>query len=380
MMLRTVQGREMRLPLLLVVVVGLALPGCSGDPVPESHAEVPATPTPAPAASPALAAAAVPGEDIPGCVLQLDVGAGFEDRMLLPCPVDGQTRLLVFGDVGLVGPVLAASVARAGEGRRARGGRHLVLDPGDLISGSGAAAEVVWTGVWDDAIAKLGLPGVTVLGNHEYRHEPLPEKKREVVFAADGRADLVIPAANYGVRYADLGGDAHLALAAIDTDTLLRGDDAAPLHAAMASACGTGAPVITVGHHPASSQGRHHGHEAQLETAVRSLVSSVDGCPVLAATAGHDHDLQAWPPGCEEAGAPGVVVSGVAARSFRPPGDSRHLSPCPASGATGSYHAGPFGDRGGFALLTVQGHSITVELFDTAQLEPLARHTWEATK
>lgn len=365
-------GREMRPLLPLLTAAVLVLSGCARHGSPDSPAS--------PEAGVVAEARAADGPTVASdCVLQVDVGAGWQDRGPVACPIDGVTRLLVFGDVGLAGPVLDASVATAQRVCEERGSCQIVLIPGDLIYGPGVVAQDAWKAIWDDAIARLGLPAIAVLGNHEYRHEPDPALKREAVFDSDGRAGLVIPSANFAVRYVSSDGTTHLAFAAVDTDTLLREEDAAPLHAAMASACAAGAPVITVAHHPGSSQGRHHAHEAGLEKQVRALLSSVDGCPVLAQVAGHDHDLQAWPPGCEEAGTPGVVVSGVAARSFRKAGPA-HLSPCPATGEQGSYHSGPFDDRGGFALLTVQGSDVTVELFDTVQSEPLARHRWEATK
>jgi hypothetical protein len=306
------------------------------------------------------------------CSLEVDVGAGWVKRAELGCPPDGTVRIAAIGDVGWPGPTLDATVAGLLRTCRDAGGCHLLLIAGDLVYGPGANAEAVWNGVWDEALSRLGLIAVTVLGNHEYRHDPDPKLKRAVVFASDGRAGMVLPAANYAVRLLGPDGAVRLAVAALDTDTIVRQESLDPLREALAAACATGAPVLTVGHHPASSQGQHSASERPLEAAVRTLLlGAPEGCRLLAAFAGHDHDLQAWPPGCEQAGIPAVIVTGVAARGFRPPGD-RHLTPCPVSGRSGAYHAGPH-QAGGYALMTLSPDGTsTVQLFDTKTATPLS--------
>jgi hypothetical protein len=233
-------------------------------------------------------------------------------------------------------------------------GCDLLAVAGDLIYGSGDHAVAVWRSVWDEELAQLELPGLAVLGNHEYRHEPNPRGKREAVFAADGRAGLVLPGPTYVARLRR-GADTLLAVAAIDTDSVANPNADMPGGATetLAAACSEGAPVLVIGHHPPTSQGRHHSHEAHVETALRKLLREVpEGCEIAAVLAGHDHDLQAYGPGCEEAGTPAVIVSGVAARGFRPPGP-QHLPRCVASAAAANYHAGPSED-GGFAWLRLR--------------------------
>jgi hypothetical protein len=230
-------------------------------------------------------------------------------------------------------------------------GCDLLAMPGDLIYGSGDHAEEVWRRVWDHGLAGLGLPGLAVLGNHEYRHEDNPAGKRAALYAADGRAGLVLPGPAYVARLRR-GKSTLLAVAAIDTDSIAHPEPEMPGGAAetLAAACAESAPILVIGHHPPTSQGRHHSHEAHVESALRKLLREVpDGCQIAAVLAGHDHDLQAYGPGCEEAGTPPVIVSGVAARGFRPPGP-QHLPRCPAAPAAAKYHAGP-SDDGGFAWI-----------------------------
>ena len=139
----------------------------------------------------------------------------------------------------------------------------------------------------------------------------------------------------------------------------------------LAEACALGAPVLVVGHHPPTSQGRHHSHEAHVEGALRRLLQGApERCDIAAFLAGHDHDLQVYPPNCEAPDLPAILVSGVVARGFRGPGP-QHLRECrhPAnvdstelgSGAKpGSpyYLAGPSED-GGFIWLRVPLHAST---------------------
>lgn len=266
----------------------------------------------------------------------------------LPCPGPEGIDILAVGDVGFPGPRLDSSVA-AMKSLCATQGCDLLAIPGDLIYGSGDHAEEVWRSVWDDSLAGLGLPGLTVLGNHEYRHEDNPAGKRTAVYAADGRAGLVLPGPTYVARLRR-GESTLLAVAAIDTDSVAHPAPEMPGGAAetLAAACAEGAPVLVIGHHPPTSQGGHHSHEAHVETALRTLLRAVpEGCQIGAVLAGHDHDLQAYGPGCEEAGTPAVIVSGVAARGFRPPGP-QHLPRCPSAPTAAKYHAGP-SDDGGFA-------------------------------
>jgi len=285
------------------------------------------------------------------CSLEVWTGGAWSPRAQLQCPRDGKLKLLSVGDVGHAGAILDMSIEqmqRACEGDSCQ----LLLMAGDLIYGPGARASETWTAVWDEGLASLQLPALAVLGNHAYRHEPGPEKKREVLYDADGRAGLVLPAAHYAARLR-AGDDVLLAIAALDTDSLsLPGPGKPGLGMdVLAEACAQGAPVIALGHHPPSSQGRHYTHEAWLQRQLRDVLSGVtaSGCNLVAFAAGHDHDLQAYSPGCEQEGVPAVVVSGVVARGFRGPG-SDHLRPCPREGAQSSYHAGPR-PGGGFATL-----------------------------
>jgi len=295
----------------------------------------------------------VPVEPSPGhsCSLEVWTGGEWVHSRTLSCPDDGTLRLLSVGDVGRAGGILDASVAEMQ--RHCAGDTcQLMLIAGDLIYGPGAQASETWRAVWDQSLAQVGLPGLAVLGNHEYRHEPGPELKREVLFSAHGRAGLVLPGAHYAARIR-AGDEVLLSVAALDTDSLsLPGPDkpGLGLHV-LAEACAQGAPVIALGHHPPSSQGRHHTHEAWLEAQLREVLAttSAGGCNLIAYAAGHDHDLQAYGPGCEAPGVPAVVVSGVVARGYRGPG-SEHLRTCRREGAQSSYHAGPR-KAGGFAIL-----------------------------
>jgi hypothetical protein len=315
-------------------------------------------------ATTAAAAVAVAKEE---CRLEIEKEGAWQERARFPCPADGSLRMLVMGDVGRPGAILdgstAAALRRCGEKPC-----QLLLVPGDLVYGPGEAAATAWPAVWDSSLARIGLPSLFVLGNHEYREESAPELKRQAIFASDGQKGAVIPAASYVARVVR-GGAPVLAIAAMDTDSIANPGIDMPGGAeeALRGACSVGVPVLTMGHHPPSSQGLHHGHEARVEEALRSLLLSATkgGCRVAAALAGHDHDLQAYSPGCEAKGMPGVVVSGTAAKGFRPPGEP-HLSPCPEAGAESQYHAGPK-ETGGFALLELlpAASGLRVELVES---------------
>ncbi|MEE2827580.1 MAG: metallophosphoesterase [Myxococcota bacterium] len=286
--------------------------------------------------------------------LQKDLGGEvWETRSTLPCPGPEGLGVVAVGDVGLAGERLQASVDAIQEVCSQQPCQFLTI-AGDLIYGPGSEAEAVWQGVWDQGLARLGLPSFAVLGNHEYRHEPQPALKRKALFASDGRAGLVLPAPAYVARIRR-GEKTLLALAAIDTDSIANPGPSMPGAGAetLEAACSLQAPVLVLGHHPATSQGRHHSHEAHVEAAIRKLLTDATGagCNIVAALAGHDHDLQAYGAGCQEAGMPAVVVSGVAARGFRAPGP-QHLTTCPGSDTSARYHAGPSED-GGFALLRI---------------------------
>ena len=276
----------------------------------------------------------------------------WELRTRQPCPGPEGIDILALGDVGYPGKRLQSSVA-AMNTLCAQEGCDLVGIAGDLIYGPGDAAVEVWRGVWDEAIATLGLPGLTVLGNHEYRHEPNPHLKRKAVYAADKRNGLILPGPSYVARLRD-GKTTLLTVAAIDSDSIANPGPKMPGGASetLAAACSEGAPVLVVGHHPPTSQGRHHGHEAHVESALRTLLRGApEGCDLIAYLAGHDHDLQAYGPGCEESGTPAVIVSGVAARGFRGPGP-QHLPQCASPDIPSTYHAGPSED-GGFVWLRI---------------------------
>ena len=335
-------------PLRPLLVLALLSVGCTGGAAPVAP----------------QAPARAPGE----CALELWTGAEWTPRAAMSCGADGRIGVLLAGDVGWPGPVLDATLA-AMRARCAPGPCDLGLLAGDLLYGDGADAEGRWRRVWDDGFAALGLPFAAVLGNHEWRHEPNSAQKRAAVFAADGRAGLLAPAPSYAARVRTPEGRTLLAIAGLDTDSVSNPAPHMPGIGAdsLATACAQGAPVIWLGHHPASSEGLHHTHEAPVEAALRRLLRDAvgGGCRIAVAAAGHDHDQQAWGPGCEEPGMPGVVVSGVAARGFRPAGP-RHLRPCPsAPTATASYHAGPR-ETGGFAHLSIDtrtGHT-RVELIE----------------
>jgi len=276
----------------------------------------------------------------------------WELRAERSCPGPEGIDVLALGDVGYPGERLQSSVAAMSR-LCGQEGCDLVGLAGDLVYGPGDHAVEVWRAVWDGAIASLGLPGLAVLGNHEYRHEPNPHLKRDAVYAADKRAGLILPGPSYVARLRD-GERTLLSVAAIDSDSIANPGPKMPGGAAetLAAACGEGAPVLVLGHHPPTSQGRHHSHEAHVESALRRLLRGAPkGCSIVAYLAGHDHDLQAYGPGCEEAGTPAVIVSGVAARGFRAAGP-QHLAQCVNPDAASTYHAGPSED-GGFAWLRI---------------------------
>ena len=285
------------------------------------------------------------------CALDLWTGDGWVPFRELNCPSNRTLRFLSVGDVGRAGEILDASVAEM-QSFCAEDRCQLMLVAGDLIYGPGMHADKTWRAVWDEGLARVGLPGLAVLGNHEYRHEPGPELKRKALFSAHNRAGLVLPAAHYAARIR-MGDEVLVSIAALDTDSLSLPGPAKPGlgRDVLAEACSQGVPVIVLGHHPPSSQGRHHTHEAWLETQLREVLTttSSSGCNLIAYAAGHDHDLQAYGPGCEAEGVPAVLVSGVVARGYRGPG-STHLSPCPRQGPQSSYHAGPR-QAGGFVAL-----------------------------
>ncbi|MBJ94669.1 MAG: hypothetical protein CMP23_09395 [Rickettsiales bacterium] len=299
-------------------------------------------------------ARSVASAELGPCQLELWAEGKWSSFHQLQCPRDRSLNLLSVGDVGRSGEILTASVAEM-QRSCADGSCQLMLIAGDLLYGPGSLAEQAWRGVWDDGLARVGLPGLAVLGNHEYRHEPGPERKREVLFAAHGRKGLALPAANYAARLR-MGDQTLLSVAALDTDSVaLPGDDKPGLGLdALAEACAQQAPVVVLGHHPASSQGLHHSHEAWLERKLRRLLveTAAGGCEILLYASGHDHDLQAYTPACEEPGMPAQVVSGVVARGYRARGSS-HLSPCPIPGARSSYHAGPRA-AGGFIRIELE--------------------------
>ena len=353
----------------LVVLVGavlLLLPplwlGFAADTV------VPAAPLPEapkvqiPPSSPELPVSTHP------CTLQLQGPTGaWVDSQPTRCRDDGRVVVLSAGDVGRPGPTLTAS-ALAMRSDCEQAGCSATLLAGDLLYGPGTEAEGRWRAIWDEALAQIGVPGLAVLGNHEWGEDPEPEKKMAVLLAAHGRAGLVSPAPTWAARLQD-GGRILIAFAGLDSDSLVTPSPEKPGLGlpVLEAACALGAPVIAVLQHPPSSQGLHHSHEAQANAALRRVLieARVRGCPLVLAVAGHDHDLQLYPPGCEEAGAPAVLVSGVAARGFRTRLD-QHLDPCPASGAP-SFYLGGLGDRGGFGRVTVGPDgtlTVTLRLLD----------------
>ncbi|MCO4771458.1 MAG: metallophosphoesterase [Deltaproteobacteria bacterium] len=291
------------------------------------------------------------------CSLEIHGSEGWSERAKVPCPKDGTVSFLLSGDIGLPTEILGMTV-RASMDWCSTNECDLGLLPGDVLYDDGARAATYWPVIWDGGFSHLGIPFALVLGNHEYRHEPNSPKKRAVLLEADGREGLISPGPSYALRLLGPDGEALVAIAAVDTDSVSNPIPSMPGlgEDALTAACGTGAPVVWVGHHPPSSQGLHHTHEAHVETALRARLSKLvaDGCKVATATAGHDHDLQAYGPGCESEGTPGVIVAGPGSKGFRPPGPT-HLSPCPAdSDAVSRYFAGPR-LTGGFAWFTVKG-------------------------
>ena len=183
---------------------------------------------------------------------------------------------------------------------------------------------------------------------------------------------MVLPGPAYVARIRQ-GEQTLYAVAAIDSDSIANPGPEMPGGAkeTLAAACALGAPVLVLGHHPATSQGRHHSHEAHVEASLRRLLTdaTASGCAVVASLAGHDHDLQAYGPQCEDTGMPPVVVSGVAARGFRPAGP-QHLPKCTASDSAARYHAGP-SESGGYAMLRLRGaNSGAISLYEVPMGAP----------
>lgn len=294
----------------------------------------------------------VPGGD---CGLELYVEGAWERRQSVACPAGGQVRFLIAGDVGLPSTTLANTLITAKSFCAAKG-CDIGLLPGDLLYDDGLRAAEYWSLIWDQGFAQLGFPFAAVLGNHEYRHEPNPQLKRQAIAKADGRKGLISPSSSYALRLVDPDRQTLIAIAAVDTDSVSNPSPEMPGlgEEALSAACGTGAPVVWLGHHPPSSQGRHHTHEAHVESALRARLKrlTTDGCKVVVATAGHDHDLQVYGPDCQELGMPGVVVSGPAARGFRAAGPP-HLSPCPVEGHSVSRAFAGLGTSGGFAWMSL---------------------------
>jgi hypothetical protein len=283
-----------------------------------------------------------------GCALEVSLdGATWQKRADVACP-SPTTRLLVAGDPGFVSELLDSSVTAARAICSERGCDALVV-PGDLVYGDGAEADAVWGGVVN-RFARLSLPMLTVLGNHEYRHEPNPERKRAAVYGSDGKHGVIVPASSYAARVV-LEGRPMLAVAGLDTDSVANPGPEMPGigERALDAACAQGVPVVTFGHHPPSSQGGHHTHEAHVEAALRAILIArkAAGCRIVLSLAGHDHDLQAFPPSCEQPETPPIVVSGAVARGYRPAGP-QHLPTCP-DGRPTRY----FADRPGTGLAWV---------------------------
>lgn len=341
-----------------------AAPAAPADSTASAVQAAPAAAQPAPELPPVDTSGA--SEVTGDCALEIHTDGAWVRRDAVAC--SDELALLVAGDIGRPGPILEGTVAGAAAWCRERR-CDLGLLPGDVLYGDGQLAEAVWGAVWDDGFASLGVPFLVALGNHEYRHEPNPHLKRAALLAADGRARLVSHASSYAVRVVR-NGEPLVALAVVDTDSIANPGPGMPGlgSAALDAACALDVPTVWVGHHPPSSQGVHHTHEAHVETALRAELRKrvADGCRVVVATAGHDHDLQAYGPGCEEDGVPGIVVAGPGGKGFRPPGPL-HLTPCPQGDAIPSrYHAGPKA-AGGFARVTVQGTTgaVAVELVET---------------
>ncbi len=358
--------------------------GCAVVPFSDPHMPFPVAPPwkdacalagpPQPSPAPAPAAR--------DCALELLIDGDWLHREDVRCPGEDGLVFVSAGDVGSAGRILDLSVA-AMQDVCAQAGCSLMTLPGDLLYGAGSTAEKDWRQIWDDSLARVGLPALTVLGNHAYRHAAGPEKRQEVLFASDGRNGMVLPGPSWTARVSR-DGETLVAFAGLDTDSLAVPRPEAPGlgEQALHDACATGAPVVMVGHHPLSTQGTHHGHEQAQRRSLRELSRAVihgDGCRLVLTLHGHDHDQQAWPPGCQEPLNPGTVVSGVAARGYRARG-SRHLEPCPASGEVGSYHSGPR-EAGGFALLRVRPDTgaVRVQLIDVpgrGQREVLSDLSW----
>jgi hypothetical protein len=296
------------------------------------------------------------GADAATCSLELNLGQGWAPRAELPCPGPEGTGVIVAGDVGFAGELLTESV----DGMiRFCGERpcHLMLLPGDLLYGPGSVADKMWSLVWDASLARVGVPGLGSLGNHEYRHEPEPKLKREALAAADGRAGFVLPQSAYAARIRR-GEQTLVAFAALDSDSVANPGPGMPGLGtwALEQACGEGAPTVAVA------------------KVLRERKAA--GCELVFAASGHDHDLQAWPPSCQRDGDVAVLVSGASARGFRKQG-SAHLEPCPATPATGRYHADRPG--GGFVHATIApdgGVSVTLQATHNGELTELSSTKW----
>ncbi len=324
----------------VALVLAASLIGCGGTDTPVAGA---------PAAVEAAPRDAPPPAD--RCSVEVRTGDAWVQRADIPCPTS-PLSLLVVGDVGYANPILDGSVAGM-EALCAERRCDLMLIAGDLIYGPGADAVPHWAAIWDQGLARVGLPSVAVLGNHEWRHEPEPEKKRAAVKASDGREGLIAPGPSFAVRVVR-GEKTLVALAGVDTDSVSNPIPEMPGFGAAAFdvACAEEVPVVAVGHHPPTSQGLHHGHEAHVEKALRGLFAArrEAGCDVRLVVAGHDHDFQAYPLACEQADVPPIVVSGVAGRGFRKAGE-QHLPKCgpgPSEGKETVYIADR-GAEGGFA-------------------------------
>lgn len=355
-------------------------PGAVASPsAPGAPAKAAAAPTLLAGLSGAIGAIETPPGDT--CSLDLLRDGAWTPLQPVACPGPEGLGVVALGDVGLPGDRLVAATDEIAA-RCAAELCHLVSLAGDLMYVPGPGAEEAWAHIWDGTLAKLGLPGLGVLGNHEYRHEPDPEGKRAALYGANGRAGFHLPASSWTMRIRR-GEETLWAFAGLDTDSVANPGPAMPGlgTAALEAACGLGVPTLVIGHHPLSSQGLHHGHEAHVEAEVARVLrdARAGGCRIAAYLAGHDHDLQIWPPGCEQGGNPGTVVSGVAARGYRKAG-SGHLTPCPGNGRPGSYHAGRPGV--GFAIVRVEASTgdTSATLYDVpvpGQHAPLDTVSWK---
>lgn len=266
-------------------------------------------------------------------------------------PEEGEVRLPAFGDYGTGDEDQAAVLAAVAKVSERMGGYHggLLLGDNVYFKGVKGVDDPKWREIFEEPFDLPWLRGMTwhaVLGNHDYRGNPLAQ----IEYTARSEGRWHMPNYYYRVDFGPENDPPVVTVLALDTNKefLLWDEQLEWLEEQLASLAGKPQHVVVMGHHPVHNYGTH-GVEKRIKERLRPLLERYHPCLYVS---GHAHNLQL------------IKMNGTAYATLG--GGGGRLHPV-RSGKGSCFRMKTFG----FGLIRATRERISLEFYDTRAYKPL---------